>query len=233
VENKNRPYLIKLFKGEISLVMTYWFWFVAICLALSLAFEYYYSHHLQPNYITYSVALLVMVYTFFILIAVYKSASKYQGWKGWRILAKAIVIINVSFLVYEGFEVLFSSKNEHDTLTAQIEKLNQRLPMNINKETQLIHAHIQTNKIYYDFQLNNVNFKSASRFNKRYFKEQMKKNICQDKNVKNILKKKYTLVYNYLDKFKTKIAQITADENICKKVFADEQLLQQILEAKI
>lgn len=234
-ELQHKNYALRLLKGDIPLVYTYWIGFALTCGAVTVLIEFFIASKVSHmnKYLLFTLLGLMLVYTVFILISVYNSATKYQGWQGWKYLAKGIVLLNFAFIAHEGYEKLWGAKSDEEVLKIQFERLSQKLPITINEETLLVKAHMKADKIYYDFQLTNVNFKAASKFNQRYFKEQMKKNICNDKNVQNILQKHYTLIYNYLDKFKSKIIQIKTTQQTCKKVFADEQLLKKILEAKI
>lgn len=99
-----------LWRGDLSLVKTYWLFgvLVGVCYFMVFAYIEYQSSGLSeglgPAFI---IGLMVsyFLYVMFINIAIWRSASKYRGPKYWAILAKVMVLVSWAALIREAWEL--------------------------------------------------------------------------------------------------------------------------------
>lgn len=84
--------ILKLWKGDYSLPITYWVFGVVGNLSLSIPLNLI---SLETNPILfYSLLTLVFVYSILVSVGIWRSASKYQGLSLWKYLAKFIAILS-------------------------------------------------------------------------------------------------------------------------------------------
>lgn len=104
------PLVKALWRGDVSLVKTYWLFgvLVGVCYFMVFAYIEYQSSGLSeglgPAFI---IGLMVsyFLYVMFINIAIWRSASKYRGPKYWAILAKVMVLVSWAALIREAWEL--------------------------------------------------------------------------------------------------------------------------------
>jgi hypothetical protein len=86
------PLLRRLWRGEVSLVETYWVWGVAVNVLLTLVL-------MLTGTAVPVIALLALIfaasYLPFIAVAIWRSADRYQGPAIWPVLARTVVIIRI------------------------------------------------------------------------------------------------------------------------------------------
>ncbi len=99
-------YLIRLFRGDIPLHVTFWIYGFLIGHFLSFLFESLPKIDNQYSWFIYSVFLILLVtYNIFILVAIWRSANKYQGKKNWGEAAKLYVV----FSIFVTFSTLYNA----------------------------------------------------------------------------------------------------------------------------
>ena len=93
-------YFGKLWRGEERLVVTYWVFGTVLLWGLTgigAQFMNALSHVAEASLggllavLAYYIATLV--YVGFVWVAIWRSASRYSGWRIWSLLAKAVVVI--------------------------------------------------------------------------------------------------------------------------------------------
>lgn len=89
----------RLWRGEVSLGETYWIW--GILVNLLIRFGASDLHEAAPI-----LGLVPIAYGVFILVAIWRSATRYRGPHLWGMLAKAVVILNVLILVVAVVDLL-------------------------------------------------------------------------------------------------------------------------------
>ena len=82
-----------LMLGEVSLKFVFWVYGFAGVLAFKWPMRVIekYGYHETPIYL--GVSVLAVVYSAFIVVAVWRSASQFNGNKGWAYAARVIVIL--------------------------------------------------------------------------------------------------------------------------------------------
>jgi len=233
-EVKKNNYFIRLWRGQISLPMTYWVWGVFLTFVVTLISGVLFgimsqNQSLTSNIMILSLGAIVLLYSFFILVSIWRSASNHDGSRIWANIAKIIVVIN-SFLIMQ--EVYIESKVFWDfdtTITKQIESINTQLPIKINEQAVLISAGLSNKTIYYTYKLDNIELDKNRPFNMKIFEDNIKKAVCKDGEVIEIIENNYSLMYKYRDKNEKLITQVHTDEKMCLDYYSDDEILKKIL----
>jgi hypothetical protein len=208
-----KRYLLKFIKGELSLKVTFWLWFVLFSFIL----EFFISSIFNINETLSAIYFIfIFVYTFAIFLAVFKSANRFQGSKVWSYLAKAIITINL-FLSVSYFIELFQETYLEDYSITQ----------EINFYKELIDINKKENTIQYVYKLYNT--ESFTALEKRKFIKQVQNSLCEEEGSQNILKKDYTLEYQYVDKNENNFLDIITDKSVCGESIYDLDILKEIL----
>ena len=82
----------RLWRGEVSLGETYWIW--GILVNLLIRFGASDLHEVAPV-----LGVVPLAYQVFILVAIWRSATRYRGPQLWGMLAKIVVVFNVLIFV--------------------------------------------------------------------------------------------------------------------------------------
>ena len=155
--------IVDLFRGDVPLATTYWVFGVLFGnIGFSLIIKNIYKHDLSmlktPIGI-WSMGLFfcfIVIYSLFISIAVWRSAGKYQGNKLWGILARATVALNLIWFLVGFLSGFQQARNKTDGLLAELDRINQRLPLMLDNDTRLDHIDMKDMNIYQNYILVNL-----------------------------------------------------------------------------
>lgn len=145
--------ILSFIKGEVSLVITFWFFCVFVLIFL----EFLISSIALPSLLTlpygktilFILASIIAVYSIISLIAVWNSASKYTGLAIWKWLAKAVVVLNILLFAYTQ---IFPEKN----IDQKIEAWNSVLPYAIDDNTTIDRIYIINKTINISYTLTGI-----------------------------------------------------------------------------
>ena len=87
-ESGNKGLFSRLANGDYGLAKTYWLYGVVIGVALNMVLRVVTSLGMLAVAI-----VLVTIYQAMVLLGTWRAASRYQGWKGWAILAKIATVL--------------------------------------------------------------------------------------------------------------------------------------------
>jgi len=216
---KQDNYLVRLFKGDVPLVITYWVFgfligglFARGILAVleanfaSLAMKEGGAPLIQSFY------WLVIGYSAFILIAIWRSAGKFQGNSAWAILARAIVIINaISFAA----SFLLTSDSDY-TLNEEINMMNKSLPVMVDDDTRLETVTVHEGDVYFNYTLVNwlvadIDVESASTM----MQPELKTIACESSDTKPLLEEGRSISYVYRDKENNPVLKVIVTMKDC------------------
>lgn len=219
-----KRYLLKFIKGELSLKVTFWLWFVLFSFIL----EFFISSIFNINETLSAIYFIfIFVYTFAIFLAVFKSANRFEGSKVWSYLAKAIITINLFLSVSYFIELFQETYLEDYSITQEINFYKENLPLRVDLNTELIDINKKENTIQYVYKLYNT--ESFTALEKRKFIKQVQNSLCEEEGSQNILKKDYTLEYQYVDKNENNFLDIITDKSVCGESIYDLDILKEIL----
>ena len=229
--NTNRSYFFKLFNGDVSLTVVFWFWFIFISLLIEIFFETIfmessYSHN-KENYIELFLYFLISIYSFIIFWIVFKTANNYQGSKILSFLSKIFVSINLFFSINLFIEVNKFYFFEDYALEKEINSFKKNLPIQVDINSLLIDIYKENKTIYYKYQLTEIFLEEEILKNK--FKKQIQSSLCEDSSTLDLLKRDYVLNYKYINENNKEIIEIKTDKIICGDSIYDLEILNDIL----
>lgn len=234
INNKKVNYFIRLFKGQISLPMTYWVWFLFLNFLITITSSFYFnSLPIEPSSIqrkiVLSIVFLTFLYSILILISVWRSATNHDDSKVWAIVAKIIVIINFINLMSELYATSKVFLNKEIALINQIKSINQRAPIKVAEDIYITKAVIDNKNIYYTYRLNKITEEKFSTFNISLLNDDVEKASCNDVEIKKLLEKNYKFNYYYTNKENKMLTNIEIKKETCIRVNKDKDILKSIL----
>ncbi|MEX1222251.1 MAG: hypothetical protein WEA82_09080 [Idiomarina sp.] len=219
-EVKKNNLLVALFKGDIPLVITYWVFGVLISgigirALMTLLDANYSSLAITESglLILQGAYWLLAAGSFFILIAIWRSAGKYEGNAVWSVLARLAVVLNV--VIFAGNLWLVLSDTEY-ALTQEIEAMNNSLPTMVDSGTRLDYVALNGQKMLYNYTL--TEWLKADLDLERFKTVMLAKlttNACVTDETKELLDQQYSLNYIYRDKDHKSVAQIIVTKSDC------------------
>lgn len=203
----------KLWKGDVSLFITFWIFGVIPSTILRGLFYYLDQNPLLFNFkfgepLFYLLFSISLIYSFFLWICIWRSANKYKGAQDLAACAKLAVILGAfSTFVNSETGILNNLIKNKDSYLQQLQKtvigLNQNLPKKLDENTELQKITLDSNNVTYHFRLITLN-KSQSeylKFNLNSVKTNINKhvieNACNNNDVKDLLSHNINLNYHY------------------------------------
>jgi len=223
VEGSKSSFMARLFRGDVSLLITYWvFGFLVANVLFSLLLLAIDSNYLQIASSEYGywylmvVYALIIGYTIFILVAIWRSANKYTGNPLWSGLAQVSVVLGVLGMVGNLVIGLNQGFDSDSALREEIRLINNSLPSMIDDYTRLDHTSLQGRDIYYDYTLTRAevenidisNFTSA-------ISAKLKTTQCTTSETRALLDEGRKLVYTYRDKSGSPVTKIVVENSDC------------------
>lgn len=205
--------LKKLWKGELSLALTFWVFGVLVSLIFRLFFYYINQNYIWftikfGNYPIYFLSGISLIYSLFIWVAIWRSSDKYKGSQFLVAVAKLMVILGAlhTFVDYKTgiLSRLFNQENNlRQQLKDEINNLNKGLPTKLDENTELYKITLDKNSISYYFRLINLNTNQSS-----YLKNTLNNanktataniinSVCNDNDIKKLFTQNIDLYYHY------------------------------------
>jgi hypothetical protein len=216
-------FIARLFSGEVSLPITYWiFGFLIGNVGFQIfliIIEFNYLELTSSQVGAWSVMGFYWVaigYSIFMLIAIWRSAGKYQGRSVWAGLARVAVVLGALVLIANFIVGLQQGSDADLALREEIKMINKSLPSMIDNDTRLDHVSIQDKDVYYNYTL--VNWLAADLDITR-LKSVMTPNLktaqCANEETLPLLNEGRKLVYMYRDKSSQPVAKIVVEQSDC------------------
>ncbi len=163
---------------------------------------------------------LPFMYFPFVMIAVWNSAQNYTGPnKIWAWLAKGLMGVGcVALLFYASsfFMSHYSTKFTASELLELSDGLNKSLPQKIEPDVLVTKTSFENNRFMFQYQITN---KLRSELHVKTFviafKDELKKQVCQDKFTLKVLNNDFLLDYQYIDKLGTEIYTFNFKKDDC------------------
>jgi hypothetical protein len=220
---KRAAFVTRLFRGDISLPITYWVFGVLIG---NVAFqiilkviEFRYIDIATSQVGSWAVMAfywLAIGYGIFMLIAVWRSAGNFKGKAVWAGLARIAVVLGTLVLIGN---LIIGLKQGSDTdlaLSEEIKMINKSLPSLIDNDTRVDHVSIQGKDVYYNYTL--VNWLAADLDISRFISvmtPKVKTGQCANDETRPLLNAGRKLVYMYRDKASKPVAKIVVEKSDC------------------
>lgn len=217
-----RNYFVRLFTGDIPLVVTYWVWGVLVGGLAFLSLAYIVDqNYLRILTLPYGELLLNLFdYTWvavgiFMWVAIWRSAGKYQG-RFWGPVARLMVVVGVVTTVNE-FSPLTDEGEPSDTDYAeQARLLNESLPMMLDENTRLESVTINDNEHRFIATLLDD---TLTDFDPKMFelvsKLDIANDICNKSDSRAALDRGVTFVYSYSDAAGNHFADVSVTVDNC------------------
>jgi hypothetical protein len=226
----NKNYFSELIEGKISLVIVFWFWFVFVSIFIEVFFEITFMEHNyinNKNYTELFLYLLILIYSIFIFLIIFRTSNNYKGSKLWSFLSKLLVSLNLLSTISFFIEINKFYFFEDYEIEKEIEIFREKLPIEVNMNSTLIDIYKIDKSIHYKYQLNKVYLEDENL--KKKFKKEIQDSLCEDQSSLDLLKKEYILNYQYLNEKKENILEITTDKKICGESINDLEILKDVL----
>jgi len=231
---KTQNYFLRLFRGKISLPMTYWVWFLFVTFVFGISLDFF-GEQLGINptstqaLILFGSSILVMCYIIFILIAVWRSATNHDGSRFWANVAKIVVVVNVIVVLNEMYNSSKLFLDDDYAIRNDIEKMSEHLPIEVNKDTFLTKASYDAKTIYYSYQLKSMDIERTGILTSTASEHTTKISLCKNADLKALIDNDYSFEYTYYDKNDKLMMKVITNKIKCKEILADENMLKNIL----
>ena len=222
IKNKSN-FVARLFGGDVSLPITYW---VFGALIGNFAFQILFQI-IELNYIDITTTRigawsligfywLAIGYNIFMIIAIWRSAGKYQGKAIWAGLARAAVVLGTLGLIGSFINGLQKGPNTDLALTEGIKMINKSLPSMIDNDTRLDYVSIEDKDVYYNFTL--VNWSKGKLDIERFasvITPKLKTAQCENEEIRALLNEGRKIIYMYRDKASKPVTKIVIVKSDC------------------
>jgi hypothetical protein len=227
---KIKEYSKKLFKGEVSLFISFWFWFIGLSFFVEIFFQLGFSQNpfVYNNLLEFLLFIFMFIYTVLIFMIIFRSANNYKGSKLWSFLAKTFVTINLFFSLSFSIDTIKFYFLEDYAIEKEIEDFKASLPIQVDSLSVLIDIYKKNKIIFYNYQLFDVSLEKD--VDKNRFKKQIQNSLCEDKSSLTLLKKDYILDYEYINEKEEKVINIQTSKKNCGKSIYDLEILNEILQ---
>ncbi len=231
---KKENYIIRLFRGDISLKITFWIWFIIINIVLSKSIEFLFNKQTIKelnisSYLVIIISIIYSLYLLFVFIAIWRSSTKYNGPKLWSILSKIVVIANSIHFGHTFYEKSLLHFNDEKRIKFEINDLNSNLPYKISRDIIFTKASIKDKNIFYTYKLNNFKPSKLHGINRQLFEDDITKRLCNDIESKNLIYKNYNFVLNYKNNSNSLFTTVTVSKDNCDSININQKILKEIL----
>ncbi len=213
--------IIRLFRGDVSLPITYWVFGVGTNLILRLMnffLEKYSSPIIMYEYGQLAILIyfwLTILINIFVFIAIWRSASKYEQSLGWAAIAKVMVLLAVIAITFNIYSIFFDEG--HKSLQKEIAFSNKSLPMMVDDETRFDRMELKDSNLFYYYTMIET---GKADIDINYFAVMMRVNlieyVCEDKMILKLMGQNRKIIYHYKDKNNDFITDIVLESSDCE-----------------
>ena len=226
---KSTNFLLRLFRGDVSLPITYWLFGVIGNIPFHVAFtvyEYNYAGIVTAGSIGLQVGILLLSsiaisYCAFISIAIWRSAGKYKGSILWSSLARLVAVMTGLALIASVVNPAIRSSTA--AIQEELELMRKSLPVMLDEFTRFDRVFLQGEAIYYDYTIINTSEQGSIADNMERFSAvfdfvmtpQLKTSACTNSDTRFWLEEGRNLVHVYRDEQSNLLARITIGRSDC------------------
>lgn len=227
---KSVNFVVRLFRGDVSLPITYWLFGYVAGLAFFLGFRIYESNYASvalfgSTGLKRSLLLVSIVgtaYGAFIMIAIWRSAGKHRGSRLWSTVARITAFVAALIWMAEAASVFNQAVNSTAAIQEELALMNKSLPIMLDDVTRLDPVSLQSEDIHYDYTITNVSADGSTAGDIERFHAvmtaQLKTSACGGSDTRPLLEEGRKLVHVYRDEQSNLFARITIGESDCSVV---------------
>jgi hypothetical protein len=216
---KQGNYFVRLFDGDIPLIVTYWVWGGLVgglvVGGISLIIELNYAAIIVKPYGTLMVNTffwLALAYAIFIWVAIWRSAGKYRG-GSWGVVARVMVV----FGIISTLGALAQWMDKESSIAEEVRMMNASLPTMLDASTRLDSLDYESEMVIY---FNTIVDRTVDEFDVEYFHEIMKAsivdNLCASSDTRRYLHDGIAYAYSYADMNDARITDVIVTDVDCK-----------------
>ncbi len=143
----NKNILIRLWSGEVALIKTYWLWGVLVNIVLSFVIG---MAPLINQTLAIIISAFAVIYAIFISVAIWKSATRYEGKSLWKYLAKIAVILPligiIVSLILPNLSVTSTYQSSSECMFKELKKSEQQnVQLAVNNIANYCHVKVIEN----------------------------------------------------------------------------------------
>ncbi len=216
---KPRAFWLRLWRGEISLVITYWVFGVCVRGLLSVAVTLMLLRN-WPRLVVWgngpwaywAIWSIAVIADLYFLVAIWRSAGNYTGPRHWRRLAQLAVLLALIQLpvgIYRGVHNVSLPRN--------IELLNQGLPAMIDNDTRLDKLVLIDDELHAIFTLPRLRVDDLDLdILEHALADLHRRLICTDTEMLALLEQVREMIFDYRDKNNRPIVSLHIDKVDCR-----------------
>jgi len=221
----------QLWRGEISLVRSYWLFGVLGSVLLRIPSTYWAVWGQPPSdAVGLGYAGIVVIYTFVALIGIWRSATKYydnciqagsehlKKKRIWATLAKVGVVLGFLTLIngiVQGLSWYDGRLDVSELRTVSIE-INKDLPTVIDEVTVLTETYVdEASRLVYVYRVKGYSYKDKSLFDENVIKSINIRQWCDDADSKKFLQQGVTVKLSYIGDDNHELMGFQIDEHSC------------------
>lgn len=220
--DRKANFILRLFRGDVSLFITYWLFGVVIGgiggkLALFALERNYSELNVIPGNRKYFIlgAIAILLYSLFVMVAIWRSASKYQGDKVWAYLAKIIVVGNLVFIGYS----FWQQSDSKVAVQEEVRMLKSSLPVTLDNGLRIDDVELNNQDITYKYTLTEV---VVDEVNIERFTDVVSKALLreackgEDQSIQDLMAEDYRINFTYRDKNMAEVKTFTLTKDDCE-----------------
>ncbi len=143
----NKNILIRLWSGEVALIKTYWLWGVLVNIVLSFVIG---MAPLINQTLAIIISAFAVIYAIFISVAIWKSATRYEGKTLWKYLAKIAVILPligiIVSLILPNLSFTSTYQSSSECMFKELKKSEQQnIQLAVNNIASFCHVNVAEN----------------------------------------------------------------------------------------
>lgn len=217
-----KPFLVRLYRGDVPLVVSYWIFGVLIGIFV---FNVLIINPLEENYLALNarfgdyfhtaVYTLLLASTAFFYLAIWKSAGKYAGPRYFGHLARGTVVASTTVITLAmGGALTQILEQDFDPEAAA---LGRALPYMIDDDTRMDSTTVVGNDIHHHYTLVRID---SVKFDAKTFAAALQPHLavhaCKDPEARTVLDRGGAIAYNYSNNDGRLVSQIAIKTEHCR-----------------
>lgn len=213
----------RLWRGDESLVTTYWLYGVGVSVLINLLFLLVAYNAVAltrvrgHEAISPVLVVLAVAYAVYSGVAIWRSAGKYQGARIWSVLARVAVVVGALSWIGPLFAFSQALKYDNEALSAIAQHANISLPLKLDDVTQLDQLVAGDRQLTYQYSTTMASSEIDPDMFRARLSALLHENACREDATKQLLKNGVTLRYVYFANDGKTLAQFVLLPDHCDR----------------